>query len=50
MVNKCKNSLDMKEEREIIELDFGPTLNILKDGHLDIYKGIQSEILNTMRF
>ena len=49
-VNKFKNHSDIKEERDIIELDFGPTLNILKEEYLDIYKGIQSEILNTTRF
>ena len=49
-VNKCKNSLDMKEERDLIELDFGTTPNILKEEYLDVYKGIQSEILNTTRF
>ena len=41
MVNKCRNSLDIKEERDIIELDFGPTPNILKKECLDVYKGIQ---------
>ena len=49
-VNKCKNNLDIKEERDIIELDFGSTLNILKEEYLDIYEGIQSEIVNTTRF
>ena len=49
-VNKYRNSLDAKEERGIIELGFGPTLNILKGEYLDIYKGIESEILNTTRF
>ena len=34
----------------MIELDFGPTPNILKEEYLDNYKGIQSEILNTTRF
>ena len=38
------------EERDIIELDFGPTPNILNEEYLDIYEGIQSEILNTTRF
>ena len=28
-VNKYKNHSDIKEERDIIELDFGPTPNIL---------------------
>ena len=40
----------MQRERDIIELDFGQTLNILKAVYLDVYKGIQSEILNTTRF
>ena len=34
----------------MIELDFGPTTNILKEEYLDIYEGIQSEIVNTTRF
>ena len=34
----------------MIELDFGPTPNILKEEYLDVYEGIQSEILNTTRF
>ena len=49
-VNKCRNNLDMKEEKEMIELDFGPTPNILKEKYLDIYEGIQSEIVNTTMF
>ena len=49
-INECRNNLDMKEERDIIELDFDPTPNILKEEYLDICKGIQSEILNTVRF
>ena len=49
-VNKYMNSLDTREERDMITLDFGPTLNILKKEYLDIYKGIQSEILNFTRF
>ena len=42
----------MKEERErdMIELDFGPTPNILKEEYLDICEVIQSIILNTTRF
>ena len=50
MVNKYKNSLDTKEERDIIEVDFGPTPNVLKEVYLHVYEGIQSEILNTARF
>ena len=49
-VNKCRNNLDMKEERDITELDFGPTPNTLKEEYLDVYEGIQSEILKTTRF
>ena len=40
----------MKEDRDILELDFGPTPHILKEKYLDIYEGIQSEIVNTTRF
>ena len=49
-VNKCGKNLGTKEERDIIELDFGPTPDILKEEYLDVYEGIQSEILNTAKF
>ena len=49
-VNKCRNSLDIMEERDMIELDFSPMPDILKEEYLDIYEGVQSEILNTTRF
>ena len=49
-VNKYKNHSDMKEERDMIEWDFGPTPDILKEEYLDVYEGIQSEILNTTKF
>ena len=49
-VNKCRKNLGLKEERDIIGLDFGPTPDILKEEYLDVYEGIQSEILNTTRF
>ena len=49
-VNICKNHSDVKEEIDMIEVDFGPTLNILKEEYLDIYEGIKSEIVNTARF
>ena len=29
---------------------FGPTPNIVMEEYLDMYEGIQSEILNTIRF
>ena len=34
----------------MVEIDFGPTLDILKEEYLDVYEGIQSEIINTTRF
>ena len=49
-MNKCGKILGTIEERDIVELDFGPTPNILKEEYLDIYEGTQSEILNTTRF
>ena len=49
-VNKYGNNLGIKEERDLIELDFGPTPDILKEDYLDMYEGIQSKILNTTRF
>ena len=33
----------------MVELDFGPTPSVLKEEYLDIYEGIQSEILNATR-
>ena len=51
MVNKCRKSLCTKEEkRDILELNFGQTSDILREEYLDVYGGIQSEILNTTRF
>ena len=49
-VHKYINNLDIREERDMIELDFGQTPSILKEEYLDVYEGIQSEILNTTRF
>ena len=39
-----------KRGKDIIKLDFGPTPNILKEEYVDVYEGIQSEILNTTKF
>ena len=39
-----------EEERDMLELDFGQTPDILKEEYLDVYEGIQSEIVNTIRF
>ena len=49
-VNKYRNTLDIKEYRDMIELDFGPTTHLLKEEYLDIYEGIQSEIVNATRY
>ena len=49
-VNKYKNSLETKGEREITELNFGVTPRILHEEYLDVYDRIQSEIVNTTRF
>ena len=45
--NKYGKNLGTKEEKHIKELEFGPTPDILKEEYLDVYEGIQSEILNT---
>ena len=37
-VNKCRNSLDIKRERDVVELDFGQTPDILKEEYLDVYE------------
>ena len=37
-------------ERDILELDFGPTPDRLREEYWDMYEGIQPEILNTKRF
>ena len=50
-VNKfTKAPCAKEEERDMLELDFGHTRDILKEEYLDVYKGIQSEILHTKRF
>ena len=50
VVNKCGKNLCAKKERDIIELDFGPTSEKLREEYLDVYKGLESERLNTTRF
>ena len=52
-VNKERNKRNSnieEEERHTLELDFGDTLEKLKGEYLDMYEGIQSEILSTTRF
>ena len=39
-VNTYKNHSDVKEGRDMIELDFGPSPNILKEEYLNVYEGI----------
>ena len=34
----------------MIEVDIGPTLDILKEEYLNVFEGIQSEIVNIKRF
>ena len=45
-----KNTCTKEEERDILELDFGQTFDILREEYLGGYKCIQSEILSTTRF
>ena len=40
----------MEEDKQIFELDFGNTLEKLREDYLDMYKGIQSEVISTTRF
>ena len=49
-VNKCQNSFDTGKERDIVESDFGVMPKILREEYLDMYEGIQSEIVSTTRF
>ena len=50
-INKYKNRSETNGEREITELDFGVTpKTLLHEEYLDVYEGIQSEIVNTTRF
>ena len=48
-VNKHKNKLDTKKEKELVELDFGSTPLKLCKEYLDVYERIQSEIVNTTK-
>ena len=50
-INKCgKNPCTKEEGRDILELDCGQMPDILKEEYLDVYEGIQSEIISTMGF
>ena len=49
-MNKYRNTQKTKEKKELVELDFGSMPLKLHKEYLDVYEGIQSEIVNTMRF
>ena len=49
-MNKHKDKLGTRREEESIKLDFGDTPLKLCEEYLDVYDGIQSEIVNTSRF
>ena len=49
-VNKYRNKSETKEEKELVELDFHSTPLKLHEEYPDVYEGIQSKIINTMRF
>ena len=48
--NKYRSNPEAKEKKEFTELDFGSTPHKLHEECLDLYEGIQSEIVNTTRF
>ena len=50
MANKHKDQLDNRREEELIKLDFNDTPLKLCEEYLDVYNGIQLEIVNTSRF
>ena len=45
-----KKICNKEEERQILELDFGDTLEKLRGECLDMYEGIQSEVISTTSF
>ena len=47
--SKGKSNIEGRE-RHTLDLDFGDTPEKLKGEYLDVYEGIQSEILNTTSF
>ena len=48
-MKRYKNSLDKSEERDVVELDFGVMPKISWEEYLDVYEGIQSEVVNTTK-
>ena len=49
-INKCKDKSGTRKEEESIKLDFNDTPLFLCKENLDMYDGIQTEIVNTSRF
>ena len=49
-VNRYKDNSKTKEERETTEVGFGVMPQILHKEYLDVYEGIQLQIVNTARF
>ena len=45
-----KYNPEAKEEKEITELDLGSMPHKLHEEYLDIFEGVQSEVVNTTRF
>ena len=45
-----KKKFNEDEKRLMLDLDFGDTQEKFKGEYLDMYKGIQSEVLSTFRF
>ena len=50
MVNKHKDKLGTGKEEELIILDFDNAPLKLHEEYLDVYDGIQTEIVNISRF
>ena len=48
--HRHKKIYNKEEDRQILELDFGDTPEKLKGEYLDMYEGIQTEIISTTRF
>ena len=48
--NQCTVPENTKLLQDTLELDFREMLDILREEYLDLYEGIQSEILTTMTF
>ena len=49
-VNKYMNNLNTNEKRHVMELDFGVMPEALREEYLDVYDGIQSEVVSTTMF